>query len=53
MLAGDGAGLVEGGGEEGVVREAVDLPGQAAGGLEESLEGGGLEQRPGAPTRWR
>ena len=45
MLCGDGAGLVEGSGEEGVVGEAVDGSGQAAGGLEEGLEGGRLEQR--------
>ena len=45
MRGRDGAGLVEGGGEEGVVGEAVDRSGQAAGGLEEGLEGGCLEQR--------
>ena len=44
MLARDGASLVEGRREEGVVGVAVDLPRQAAGDLEEGLKGGGLEQ---------
>ena len=41
----DGAGLGEGGGGERVVGDAVDLPGQAAGALEQGLGGGRLEQR--------
>ena len=45
MLAGDGASVVEGGRDEGVVGVAVDLPGQAAGDLEEGLLGGRRKQR--------
>ena len=44
VFGGDGADAGEGGGVEGVVREEVDLAGEAAGGLEEGLEGGGLEE---------
>ena len=44
VLGGDGLGAGEGGGEERVMGEEVDLARQAAGGLEERLEGGGLEE---------
>ena len=40
----DGARLGERGGRQGVVRGAVDLAGQSAGGLEQRLDGGRLEQ---------
>ena len=40
----DGSCLVEGGGGEGVVGDAVDLAGQAPCALEQGLDGGNLEQ---------
>ena len=44
MLAGDGAGLGEGGASVGEMGQPVDFQREAAGGLEESLDGGGLKQ---------
>ena len=40
----DGPGVVDGGGCEGVVGDAVDEPWQAARALEQRLDGGGFEQ---------
>ena len=45
VLGGDGARVVEGARRQGVVGDAVDLPGQAAGSLEQCFCGGRLEQR--------
>ena len=41
----DGAGAVECSGRQGVMGDTVNLAGQAAGGLEQRLGGGRLEQR--------
>ena len=49
VLCVDGSCLVEGGGGEGVVGDAVDLPRQAPGALEQGLDGGRLEQGQLAP----
>ena len=46
----DGAGIVDGGGGERVVGDAVDEPWQPARALEQRLDGGGLEQ--GASVRF-
>ena len=50
VFGGDGFRLGDGGGEEGAVREAVGLARQAAGRLEDRLDGGGFEE---APRSWR
>ena len=44
VLGVDGARLGDGGGGQGVVGDAVDAPRQSAGGLEQGLDGGRLEQ---------
>ena len=44
VLGGDGAGVVERGGGQGVVGDTVDEPGQPARALEQGLDGGGFEQ---------
>jgi hypothetical protein len=44
VLGRDGLGAGEGGGEQGVVGQEVDLAGQAPRGLEQRLLGGGLEE---------
>ena len=45
VLGVDGLCVVQGGGGERVMGDAVDLSGQAAGALEQGLDGRGLEQR--------
>ena len=45
MLGGDGAGLIDGGTGERIVGEAVYLARHPLGGLEQRLDGRGLEQR--------
>ena len=44
VLGGDGTGVVEGGGGQGVVGDAIDESGQRARALEHGLDGGRLEQ---------
>ena len=44
VLGVDGAGIVECSGGQRVVGDAIDEPGQPARGLEQRLDGGGLEQ---------
>ena len=44
VLGGDGTGVAERGGGQGVVGDAVDEPRHPARALEQSLNGGGLEQ---------
>ncbi len=44
MLGADQAGLFEGGRDQRVMGQCADLAGQAVGGLEQRLAGGGLEQ---------
>ena len=44
VLGGDGAGVVERGGGQGVVGDPVDEPGQPARALEQGFDGGGFEQ---------
>ena len=44
VLGGDSAGLVDGGGGEGVVGDAVDEPRQPARALRQRLDGGRFEQ---------
>ena len=44
VLGVDGSGIVESGGGQRVVGDAVDEPGQPARGLEQRRDGGGLEQ---------
>src|ERR1700678_4836254 len=45
VVCGSGLGLGDGGGDEAVMSELVDLSGQSLRGLEDGLDGGGLEER--------
>ena len=53
VLGVDGAGLGDRGGRQGIVGDAVDAPRQSAGGLEQGLDGGRLEQGSSEPARRR